>query len=252
MNRKRRKSAIGAMHKREPPQSRLQCEEFCIEVARKPIRHAYIRVKAPDGRVCVSAPRRMKDSDIRRFVSRKLAWIRAQQSKLQRRGNEHGLSHENGETHFVWGRACRLHLEVSAGPPVVEQRGEALCMRLPSGSDSDRRKAILQAWYGECIRPLLPALLDRYEHAMGVQARRITLRHMKSRWGSCTPHTGSIRLNTSLAQWPPEYLEYVLVHELAHLLEPSHNHRFQALMDAHFPDWREYRTLLNQGCPAVQ
>jgi predicted metal-dependent hydrolase len=240
-------------HNKRRPSVEKEClwvENLAVEVVRKPIKHLYLRVKTPDGAVRVSAPRRMKDAAIREFVTQRLGWIRRHQALLRKHAESSSLRFVEGEHHFVWGESHVLRVEECAGRPSVELDEHGLIMRVAPGADDAYREVLLNRWHGARLREALPALLDKWQPRLGVEARRISLRHMKSRWGSCTPHTGDIRLNTSLAQWAIECLEYVLVHELVHLLEASHNHRFQALMDAHLPDWREYRTLLNRGCPA--
>jgi predicted metal-dependent hydrolase len=222
-----------------------------VEVVRKPIKHLYLRVTTPDGPVRVSAPRRMSDASIRQFVSRRLGWIRRHRAGLQRQVRASSLRFTDGERHYVWGESRVLRLEERAGRPFVKLDAHGLLMRVRPGTDGAGREALLDDWYRAQMRAELPALLDKWQQRLGVQARRVSLRQMKSRWGSCTPHTGDIRLNTSLAKWPIECLEYVLVHELVHLIEPSHNQRFKRLMDRHFPDWRRLRPLLNRATPAA-
>src|SRR5690625_4065326 len=237
MKRNKRRSPVG--------KECLWVDALAGEVVRKPIKHLYLRVVTPDGTVRVSAPKRMSEVSIRRFVGERLEWIRRHQARLQKQAP--ALRFTEGEHHLVWGEYCRLHIEEEPYRPGVERTTQGLCMRVKRGTDADGCKAVLDDWYRAQIRAVLPALLETWQPRLGVRAGRVTLRRMETRWGSCTPHTGNIRLNTALAKWPPECLEYVLVHELVHLLEASHNHRFKALMDSHFPDWREYRTLLDRG-----
>lgn len=246
-----RRNGQPALRGRQPIAAKqtLRIEGVCVEVIRKPIKHMYLRVKRPDGHVQVSAPKRMSETHIRRFLSERRDWIRRQQSNLQGHVGARARFID-GERHPVWGKACVLRLLEGPGRAFVAHREQVLHMRVPPGADAVFCKKLLDAWYNEQLRAELPPLLDTWQPRLGVAARRISVRRMKSRWGSCTPHTGDIRLNTSLAQWPIACLEYVLVHELVHLLEASHNHRFRALMDMHLPAWRHYRRMLNHGSAA--
>lgn len=121
-----------------------------------------------------------------------------------------------------------------------------LFLRVRPGSDEGKRRAVVEKWYREQLNEAVPPLLARWQPLVGVSIERFSLRHMRTRWGSCNTKTRTIHLNTELAQKPPDCLEYIVVHELAHLLEPTHNARFIALMDRFMPEWKVYRTQLNR------
>lgn len=216
-----------------------------IELTRKAIKHVHLSVMPPAGQVRVAAPAHVPLETIRLFVIAKLAWIRQQQAKLHAQRREGPRRYSAKESHYVWGKRCLLQLTLADAAPVVTLRPRTLHLQVRPGTDAAGRDALLQAWYRQQVREATVAMLAHWQPVMGVQARQLRVQRMKTKWGSCTPSTGDIRLNTELAKKPRECLEYVLVHELAHLLEPSHNDGFVALMDRFLPAWRQLRKRLN-------
>ena len=223
--------------------SYLQLEDLSIEVTRKAIKHVYLRVNGA-GEVRMSAPRRMSNRELEAFARSKLGWIRRQQRKHQDRPKPIDHQYASGERFQVWGRTVHLQVVETGGKPSVEVRGAALRMAVRPGTSKSKRKALLEAWLRSELEAAVPDLLARWEDVVGVKITRVTLRKMKTRWGSCSTGTRRIRLNIELARIDPACLEYVLVHELVHLLEASHNARFKALMDHHLPGWRAVRARL--------
>jgi hypothetical protein len=219
-----------------------------IELTRKAIKHAYLRVNGA-GEVRMSAPRRMSDRDLEAFARSKLGWIKRQQRRLQERPQPVKHKYASGERFQVWGRTAHL-LVVEQGTPSVELEGAALRLAVRPGTGSAKRQALVEGWYRSQLEEAVPGLLARWQKAIGVRVTRVTLRKMKTRWGSCSPGPRTMRLNTELARLAPEYLEYVVVHELLHLLEASHNARFKALLDHFLPGWRITRKVLNRYRPA--
>ncbi len=130
--------------------------------------------------------------------------------------------------------------------PVVELKHSALVLQIRPGSNEAQRETLLDSWYREQIRAKLPVLLGKWQPQLGVNVRRILIQRMKTRWGGCNPITGIVRLNTELAKKPSHCLEYILIHELVHLIEPTHNTRFLALMDQLLPHWRQIKDELNR------
>lgn len=217
-----------------------------VEVQRKNNKHAHLYVYPPEGRVHISAPMHMGLDALRAFAISRLSWIKAQQRQMRAQPREPEHEYLNRESHQVWGRRYLLEvIEVDAAP-VVELKHSTLVLQIRTGSDDARRQALLESWYRELLRAKLPALLDKWQSLMGVKAQRIFVQRMKTRWGGCNPATGNIRLNTELAKKPPECLEYILVHELAHLIEPTHNARFLALLDRFIPHWRQIKDELSR------
>jgi predicted metal-dependent hydrolase len=217
-----------------------------VEVQRKNNKHAHLYVYPPEGRVHISAPMHMGLDALRAFAISRLSWIKAQQRQMRAQPRETQREYLNRESHQVWGRRYLLEvIEVNAAP-VVELKHSALVLQIRPGSNEARREALLESWYREQLRANLPVLLGKWQPLMGVNVRRILVQRMKTRWGGCNPSTGNIRLNTELAKKPPECLEYILIHELAHLIEPTHNNRFLALMDKFMPHWRQIKDELNR------
>jgi predicted metal-dependent hydrolase len=212
----------------------------------KDIKHVNLSVHPPDGRVTISAPRRMEVDAIRLFSLSKLAWIKAQQRELKEQERESPREFLNGESHYVWGKRYLLKLETDTSGPDVELDGPRLRLKTRPDWSAQRRAEALAKWYRAQVRQQLQTLLPRWERALQVTANQVFVRHMKTRWGSCNPASGNVRLNTELARKPKECLEYILVHELVHMIEPRHGEGFVKHMDKALPEWRSVRDRLNQ------
>lgn len=223
----------------------LQLGELHAEVTRKAIKHVHLSVLPPSGKVRVAAPQSMPLDTIRLFVVAKLGWIRSQQRKLQSQERETPREFLNKESHYLWGKRYLLEITQADAAPAVSLGPRKLCLTVRPDADQSRCEAVLDAWYRQQIRDVVPELLNKWQPLLGVKANRVFVQRMKTKWGSCTPESGYIRLNTDLAKKPPECLEYIVVHELVHLLEPTHNARFLALMDLHLPHWQQLRRRLN-------
>ncbi len=216
------------------------------EVTRKAIKHVHLSVLPPAGKVRVAAPQSMPLDTIRLFVVSKLAWIRSQQRKLQSQERETPREFLNKESHYFWGKRYLLEIHQADAAPAVSLSPRKLYLQVRPGADQVRCEEVLDAWYRQQVRDAIPALLAKWEPLLRVKVNRLFVQRMKTKWGSCTPESGYIRLNTDLAKKPPECLEYILVHELVHLLEPTHNERFVALMDMYLPHWQHLRKRLNE------
>jgi predicted metal-dependent hydrolase len=217
-----------------------------VDVVLKSIKHLYLRVRPPTGRVCISAPRRTSLATIRSFALSKLVWIRRQQARVREQELEAPLEYADREGHYVWGRRCMLSVLEWERPPAVELDQDRLIVRVRPWTAPEVKRALVGEWYRSRLREAVPPLLARWQPLIGVKVDRFTVRQMTSRWGSCNYRTHTIRLSADLARKPPECLEYVVVHELVHLLEPTHNARFAALMDRFMPQWRSQRRVLNR------
>ncbi len=227
-------------------QDTLDMGELHIELNRKAIKHVHLSVLPPSGRVRVAAPQHVPVETIRLFVIAKLAWIRTQQRKLRAQQREAPPAYLGKESHFVWGRRRLLEVAYADAASSVSLTPRKLLLQVRPEADVQRREAVLERWYRQQVQLAVPALLATWEPRLGVQAGLVAVQRMKTKWGSCTPATQGIRLNTELAKKPRECLEYILVHELVHLLEPTHNARFAALMDGFLPTWRQLRQRLNR------
>ncbi|MCO6426607.1 MAG: M48 family metallopeptidase [Nitrosomonas communis] len=224
----------------------MKLNELDIEIVQKNIKHVHLSVYPPDGRVKVSAPLSMAPDTLRVFVISKLAWIKKQQSKLRAQQREAPREYLDRESHYVWGKRYLLKIEETEAPPRIELKHNKLVLSVRPGTDQERKQALLEAWYRENLRQAVPALIEKWQSRMGVCVTRFYVQSMKTKWGSCSVHSGSIRLNTELAKKPRACLEYIVVHEMTHLLEPTHNSRFIGLMDRFMPKWRFYRDELNR------
>lgn len=216
-----------------------------IEVAWKDIRNLHLSVMPPDGQVRIAAPRQMNLDAIRLFAISKLAWIRSRQQRMQAQERETPRQFLDRESHYLWGRRYLLRRVEREAAPTVEIKGGRLVLQVRPGTDAARCQEIIDAWYRGQIRAVVPDLIAKWEPVMNVKAGRVFVQRMRTRWGGCNPATGVIRLNTDLARKPIECLEYIVVHEMTHLLEASHNARFKSLMDLFLPNWQQFRKRLN-------
>jgi len=226
--------------------TQIELGELQVDVVRKNIKNIHLSVYPPTGRVRISAPSRMSLEMIRVFAISKLGWIKRQQQKLQAQERETPREYLDRESHYVWGKRYLLQVLESDEALAVELKHSRLLLRVRPDTDSLKRQAMLEAWYRGQIKQAVPPLVARWEPLMGVKVARFFVQRMKTRWGSCNPGARTIRLNTDLAKKPRECLEYVIVHEMAHLLEPTHNARFVALMDQFMPAWPFYQEQLNR------
>ena len=220
--------------------------ELTIEVSKKDIKHVHLSVHPPYGRVTLVAPKATRLEVARAYAISKLGWIRRQQEKLKSQARETPRQFIERESHYLWGKRYLLHIVQHDAPPKVDLAHHKITLFLRPSTTTERRQELFDAWYRQQLRAAVQPLLAKWERAMGVKAEKIVVQRMKTKWGSCSPKTSSIRLNTDLAKKPIDCLEYIVVHELAHLIEPTHNHRFTALMDRLLPNWRLHRDVLNQ------
>jgi hypothetical protein len=226
--------------------TQINLGEIDVDVVLKDIKNIHLSVYPPHGRVRVAAPLRMDLDTIRVFTISKLAWIKKQQKKLRDQERETPREYLERESHFLWGKRYLMRVVEADEAPRVDLEHRSMTLRVRPGTDEEKRRAIVDGWYRGQLKTAAPHLLAKWEKRIGVQVERFFVRRMKTRWGSCNPATRSIRFNTDLAKKPKDCLEYIVVHELAHLLEPTHNSRFVALMDRFMPKWQFYREQLNR------
>lgn len=227
--------------------TQIKLGEIAIDVVRKDIKNIHLSVYPPAGRVRISAPKRMTIDNIRVFAITKLGWIKKQQQKLQEQVRETPREYLDRESHYLWGKRYLLKIiEKDAAAYVSLKHNQMVLHTRPDTSDA-QKQVILAEWYREKLKEVVPALIAKWEPLMGVKVEKVFVQRMRTKWGSCNHRARNIRLNTELAKKPSECLEYVVVHELAHLLEPSHNSRFIAQMDQFMPKWHFYRDELNRA-----
>lgn len=175
-----------------------------------------------------------------------MGWIRAQKRKLLEQEREPPRTYAERESHYVWGRRYLLKVVEAEAPPSVDLRPRDLVLHVRPDTDAQRREAVLEAWRRSILKVEAAPLIARWQARLGVTVKRVHVQRMKTKWGGCNPQARSIRLNTELTKKPLACLEYLIVHELVHLIEPTHNDRFRALMDRLLPSWSDRRSELNR------
>jgi predicted metal-dependent hydrolase len=217
-----------------------------VEVVRKNIKNLHLGVYPPAGRVRVAAPMAVSDEAVRLAVIGRLAWIRRQREKFAKQPRQTAREAVSGESHYVFGRRYRLTVvSTNDRPHVVLRTKTKMELHVPPRMTATERMSVLERWYREELRSAAGALLEQWQEALGVEAEFWGVKRMKTKWGSCNHHTKRVWLNSELAKKPRACLEYIIVHEIVHLLEPQHGERFVSLMDETLPDWRQRRDLLN-------
>lgn len=223
----------------------LKIGDISIDVVLKDIKNVHLSVHPPTGRVRIAAPTDTDLDAIRVFAISKLDWIRTHQAKLNNQDRETPRDYIDRESHYVWGERLLLEVIEMDRPPTVVRDHRRLVLSVRPGAERSTKEAVLSGWYRELVKVEVPKLLATWEPVMGVKVKRFYVQKMKTKWGSCTPARQSIRLNTELATKPKQLLEYVVVHEMVHLLEPTHNQRFVAYMSSFMPNWSQLQRQLN-------
>lgn len=226
--------------------TQLDLGGISVEVTFKDIKNVHLSVYPPVGRVRISAPTRMRLDTVRVFAISKLDWIKQQQRKFREQERETPREYLNRESYYVWGKRYLLSVIEKEQSPTIEVQHSRLLLQIPPETSEEKREGMVAQWYRSQVRAAVPSLIVRWTQVMGVTVRGFYVQQMKTKWGSCNPRAGTIRLNTELAKKPKECLEYIVVHEMTHLLEPTHNARFIVTMDRFMPNWRLRRDQLNE------
>lgn len=228
-------------------QGRITVSGVEVDVLRKPIRNAHLAVYPPHGRVRLAVPLSMTDDAIRLLVVSKLAWLQRHRRKLETQEREAPREFVTGESHYFLGRRYLLRVVEGPGPVSVRIMNKRhLVLHIRSGSSKEQREQIMADWYRSELRALAATYFAQWTEAMGVRPSKWGIKVMRTKWGSCNHRSGSIWLNLELARKPVKCVEYIVVHELAHLLEHTHDERFVAYMDRYMPQWRMHRQALNR------
>jgi predicted metal-dependent hydrolase len=226
--------------------TRIKLGDIPVDVVKKDIKNVHLSVYPPSGRVRISAPKRMKLETIRVFAISKLGWIKQQQRRLREQERETEREYVERESHYLWGRRYLLTVRERDERPSIELTHTRMILTVRPGADQVAKEALVARWYRDQIKAAMPQLLARWEPRIGVKVERFYVQRMKTKWGSCNHEARTIRLNTELAKKPKECLEYIVVHEMVHLLEPTHSARFAGLMDEFMPRWKFQRQVLNR------
>ena len=226
--------------------STLEVSGLAVDVVRKDIKNVHLSVYPPDGQVRIAVPLYIDDDAARLAVIDRLGWIRRQQKELDEQPRQSEREMVTGESHYVWGERCLLNIVRHTGPNRVHKSGpKRLDLYCRADADAGRRREILNTWYREEVKARMPSLVNEWTPKMEVDLADWGVKQMKTKWGSCSTDSRRIWVNSELAKKPPQCLEYIVVHELAHLIERHHNDRFRALLDRHMPTWRHARDELN-------
>lgn len=224
----------------------IQLGDISIRVMRKPIRNVHLAVHPPDGRVTLSAPTDTRAEVAKAYAVSKLSWIRRQREQLAAQTRETPRQFVERESHYLWGRRHLLSIIEADAKPSVTVDHKRITLRVRPGSDLQKRGRVLHEWHKSLLHDAVPPLIHKWQPKLSVTVEKYFLQRMKTKWGSCNPAERRIRLNTELAKKPRELLEYVIVHEMLHLLEPTHSERFMTMLTEHYPTWREARSELNE------
>lgn len=226
----------------------LTVADISVDVRHKEIKNLHVGVYPPDGRVRVSAPTHLDTEAVRLALVTRISWIRRRRAEFLAQERQTAREYVSGESHYFLGKRYRLEvLEGARRGPNATIHGDTLLLTVPPESSREARERIMTAWYREWLGSLIPNLVRRWESELRLTANEVRMRKMKTKWGSCNIEARRIWLNLELAKKPLRCIEYILVHELIHLMERHHNDRFRALMDRHLPDWRTRRDELNNA-----
>lgn len=224
----------------------IQLGELTIEVTRKAIKNVHLSVHPPAGHVTLVAPTSTRLEVARAYAISKLGWIRDQQAKLQAQARETLRQYVERESHDLWGRRYLLSVVEQDAKPGVKLDHRRITLMVRPGSPPEKRKEVMNDWHRALLHQAIPLLIEKWQPILGVRVEAYFLQRMKTKWGGCNHRAGTIRLNTELVKKPKDLLEYVVVHEMLHLIEPNHSSRFIDLLDKHYPSWREARVELNE------
>lgn len=224
----------------------IQLGEITIGLTHKEIKHAHLSVHPPDGRVSLVVPKGTRLEVARAYAASKLGWIRDRQRKLRGQAREKPREFVERESHYLWGRRYLLSVKEDDAKPSVRLSHRTITLTVRPGSSRAKRESVVQEWHRSLLHEAVPKLIHKWERKLGVEVAGYFLQRMKTKWGGCNHRARNIRLNTELVKKPKDLLEYVVVHEMLHLIEPKHSERFIALLQGHYPSWREARAELNE------
>ena len=224
----------------------IELGDIAIRVTRKDIKNVHLSVHPPDGNVTLSAPTNTRPEVARAYAISKLGWIRKQQEKYRKQARETPREFIERESHHLWGRRHLMTVIEQDVKPCVEIDHKRITLTVRPGSSKDKRVAVIHEWHKSLLHEFIPPLIAKWQPKLDVQVRAYFLQRMKTKWGSCNHPVAHIRLNTELVKKPKDLIEYVVVHEMVHIIEPTHSDRFISILTDTYPLWREARAELNQ------
>lgn len=219
-----------------------------VQIVRKDIKNLHLGVHPPNGHVRVAVPEHVTDERVRLAIVDKLSWIKKQQAEFLAQPRQSAREMVTGESHYFFGKSYRLEVIEKPGKHKVElASGSKIRLTVTADTSTQNRLKLMNEWYRDQLKRVIPELIEQWQAKIGVTANDWGVKKMKTKWGSCNIEAKRIWLNLDLAKKPPECLEYIIVHELVHLLERNHNSRFVAYMDEFMPKWRLNREILNKS-----
>ena len=227
-------------------QKNIQLSDISIKVVRKNIKNTHLSVYPPNGRVILVTPKKTRFEVARAYAVSKLNWIRAQQIKFKEQVREFPLKFINRESHQLWGRRYLMKINYKDEKPFVVLSNKYIILTVRPRSSLAKRAEVIHNWHKMLLHTFVSELIQKWETKLNIKVSGYFLRRMKTRWGSCNKSAGNIRLNTELVKKPKDLVEYVVMHEMAHLIEPKHNNSFIKILNKHYPFWRDARSELNQ------
>lgn len=231
----------------------ITVRDIDVDVVRKDIKNLHLAVYPPAGRVRIAVPLHVDDDAVRRAVIAKLGWIRQQQAQYRAQKRQTEREYVSGESHYFQGVRYLLNVVYQDAPPQVQIRNKKYIeLTVRPGSDTRKRGQVLDAWYRDHLKQQTPLLIEKWESRLGVSVAEWRVKQMKTKWGTCNIEARRIWLNLELAKKPLRCLEYIVVHEMTHLLERHHNEHFVYLMDQSLPGWRHLKDELNSGMLAYE
>ncbi|MDM8514993.1 SprT family zinc-dependent metalloprotease [Desulfobacterales bacterium HSG16] len=226
---------------------RMEISDITIDIVRKDIKNMHLAVYPPDGRVRIAVPLRINDEAVRLFAITKLSWIKKQRRRFEEQEREARREYIARESHYLFGQRFLLNVIEHNAPPKVEIKNKAkIDLYIRPDTPTEKRQKIMKEWYRSAIKEQIPPILKKYEWKTGVKSNFWAVKQMKTKWGSCNIEDRRIWINLELAKKPLVCLEYIILHELIHLIERHHNDNFQALMAKDMPQWEFYKEELNR------
>ncbi|HZL09512.1 MAG TPA: SprT family zinc-dependent metalloprotease [Prolixibacteraceae bacterium] len=220
--------------------------DMVIDVVLKDIKNVHLSVYPPMGKVRIAAPLRMNMDTIRIYAISKLSWIRKQQQKFQEQIREAPREFLYKEGHYFLGKRYLMKIIEKDERPFVVIKHKTIELHIRPNTDVQKKQIVMDEWYRQQLKELAPPIIEKWEKIMGVSINELAIRKMKTKWGTCNREARRVWLNLELAKKPLECIEYIIVHELAHLLERTHNAIFIAYMDHHLPEWKQLKNELNK------
>lgn len=224
----------------------IEIGDIAINVTRKDVKNVHLSVHPPDGRVTLVAPNSTRLDVARAYAITRIGWIRHQRDRLLSQAREAPRQYKGRESHYLWGRRHLLKIIERDEKPIVKVDHRTIHLQVRPGAAQDQRARLMHEWHLRLLHDTVPALISKWEARLGVEVSGYFLQRMKTKWGSCNPRRRTIRINTELVKKPRDMLEYVIVHEMVHLIEPKHTKAFFQHLDRHYPNWSMVRAELNE------